>query len=237
MPTTRDSTPCPSPRYNRFQKGKGPITSSEPTAQVDVENAKTRTEIMTKLEQRLNESQELLEKLKKIPNPRQPAQTHLKVVSASLLENQPKIWTSPCYKRHLRLNENKMGLSKWCLLFYGSYSLTPTIPIILPQKHFVDRKDQRGRLDSIGISNTLNASIHEDWEEQSGFHTPTLSIHEDETDQSGHDQVEVTSTTATIATMQVPAEEEEGRRIRDSLLLPRVTALDEAINSWRKKIA
>ncbi|KAA1090425.1 hypothetical protein PGT21_017087 [Puccinia graminis f. sp. tritici] len=212
MPTTRDSTPCPSPRYNRFQKGKGPITSSEPTAQVDVENAKTRTEIMTKLEQRLNESQELLEKLKKIPNPRQPAQTHLKVVSASLLENQPKIWTSPCYKRHLRLNENKM-------------------------KHFVDRKDQRGRLDSIGISNTLNASIHEDWEEQCGSHTPTLSIHEDETDQSGHDQVEVTSTTATIATMQVPAEEEEGRRIRDSLLLPRVTALDEAINSWRKKIA
>jgi hypothetical protein len=45
------------------------------------------------------------------------------------------------------------------------------------------------------------------------------------------------STTATIATVQPTPEEEEARRLRDALLMPRVPALDAAINSWRNNIA
>jgi hypothetical protein len=55
-------------------------------------------------------------------------------------------------------------------------------------------------------------------------------------DQIGNDQVKVMSTMAKMAAIKISAEEEEGRRIRDSLFVPRVTELNEAINSCRKKI-
>ncbi|KAA1110727.1 hypothetical protein PGT21_030403 [Puccinia graminis f. sp. tritici] len=212
MSTTRDSTPCPSPRNNRRQKGKAPAERADLTlvaspTQPDVEKAGTSKEIINRLEQRLSESQELLEKLKKLQNPRQSARTQLKVVSGSVLQTQPKIWTSPAYKRHSRMNENKM-------------------------QHFEDRaKDQRERPESIGSFNTPCS-------------TPTItpsnnpSVHEDGTEQSvTDDQVDVMSTTATIATVRPTPEEEEARRLRDALLMPRVPALDAAINSWRNSIA
>ncbi|KAA1075889.1 hypothetical protein PGT21_029373 [Puccinia graminis f. sp. tritici] len=211
MSTTRDSTPCPSPRYNRRQKGRAPAERADlnlvaSPGQPDLEHEASK-EIIRRLEQRLNESQDLLEKLKKVHNTRQPAQTQLKVVSGSVLQTQPRIWTSPSYKRHSRMNENKM-------------------------QHFEDRaKDQRERPESIGsfstscstptITRSINPSLHEDGEEQSVT----------------SDQVDVMSTTATIATVQPTLEEVEARRIRDALLMPRVPALDASINSWRNNIA
>ncbi|KAA1091244.1 hypothetical protein PGT21_029465 [Puccinia graminis f. sp. tritici] len=203
MSTTRDSTPCPSPRYNRHQKGKAPANRADMNlvaspGQSDVEKAGTSKEIIQILEQRLNESQELLEKLKKIHNPRQPAQTQLKVVSGSVLQTQPKIWTSAAYKRHSQRAEKRGTLSS-----IGSFT-TPSTPSVKPS-----------------------------------FHPPiNSSINGDGTDQSvTDDQFDVMSTTATIATVQPTPEDEEARRLRDSLMMPRLPRLDATINSWRKKVA
>ncbi|KAA1139202.1 hypothetical protein PGTUg99_037312 [Puccinia graminis f. sp. tritici] len=214
MSTTRDSTPCPSPRYNRHQKGKAPTNRADMNlvaspGQSDVEKAGTSKEIINILEQRLNESQELLEKLKKIHNPRQPAQTQLKVFSGSVLQTQPKIWTSATYKRHSRMNETKM-------------------------QHFEERAEQRGTLSSIASSTTPSTPSVEP-----SFHPPlNSSINGDGTDQSvTDDQFDVMSTTATIATVQPTPEDEEARRLRDSLMMPRLPRLDATINSWRKKVA
>lgn len=111
MTSSRESTPCPS-------RSKGPqdermLTDDEPAGPDDFPRTKEEfrkrcAEMMSGLKKHLTETHRLVAQLKKLHH--QTAQQKLKVVSASVLNEQPKVWkasTSASYKRHSRLSENK----------------------------------------------------------------------------------------------------------------------------------
>ena len=114
MSTTRDSTPCPSPRPNdyRDRKGKGRAIPSPSFPSHETE----RSEIIKLLESRLNESHQLLAKLKRLSRQQQPqaprnTKKFKNIFFSPALGNQPKIWassSSSSHKRHCKLNNSKM---------------------------------------------------------------------------------------------------------------------------------
>jgi hypothetical protein len=76
--------------------------------QRDVEMIKRCTGVVTGLSKKLNKSNKLLARLKKLH--KQTPKTKLKVVTTSVQNKETKIWNEPsssAHKRHTRLSESK----------------------------------------------------------------------------------------------------------------------------------
>ncbi|OAV92140.1 hypothetical protein PTTG_27725 [Puccinia triticina 1-1 BBBD Race 1] len=208
MSTTRDSTPCPSPRPNdyRDRKGKGRAIPSPSFPSHETE----RSEIIKLLESRLNESHQLLAKLKRLSRQQQPqaprnTKKFKNIFFSPALGNQPKIWassSSSSHKRHCKLNNSKM-------------------------QHFQERKSQGARprgMSIFGSPSQANPAAADGPEPETEGTNSCIG-----------DPTDVLSTSATIDTVQ-QSDEEQARILRESLLLPRIPELDEAINSWRSRV-